>query len=135
MIEIPVKVLAQRDGHALVESRESGSCGACASQGSCGIAGLGRFLSGRRQPIALDCGEARPGQALHVAIAEADLLKASLWAYLLPTLLALIGAVILARWGDVAAVAGAALGLMAGLGFARRFATPPRLSITPGESP
>lgn len=135
MIETRVRVLRNGDGVSFVEATEKNGCGACASQDSCGISGLGRFFNRKRPPIALACGEARPGQELTVAVAEADLLKVGLWAYLLPVSLAVAGALTLARLGDVGAAAGAAFGLGAGLLLARRFAATPRISITSGEKP
>lgn len=133
MIETRVRVLTNQQGVGFVETTEQNGCAACASQDRCGLSGLGRYLSRRRQAIPLACGDARPGQELTVAIAEADLLKTGLWAYLLPVVLALAGAAGLAVHGDAASALGAGAGLLAGLLIARRFATPPRMSITPGD--
>ena len=132
MIETRVRVLQTSGAVSFVEATGHNGCGACGHQDGCAVSGLGRFFSRRRRPIAIACGDARPGQELSVAVAEGDLLKVGLWAYLLPTLLAVAGAAALAGRGDAAAAAGAGLGLAAGLLVARRFATPPRISITPG---
>lgn len=134
MIETRVRVLSSHGGVSFVEATEHNGCGACASQDSCGISGLGRFFSRKRRPVALACG-ARPGQEITVAVSETDLLKVGLWAYLLPVTLAVAGAAIPAGRGDAASVLGAALGLAAGLLIARRFAGTPRISITSGEQP
>lgn len=133
MIETRVRVIKTSGAVSFVEATEHNGCGACGHQDGCAVSGLGRFFSRKRQPIALACGDARPGQELTVSLAEADLLKVGLWAYLMPVALAVAGAALLAGQGDAAAAAGAGLGLAAGLLLARRFATPPRISITPGE--
>lgn len=133
VIETRVRVLHTSNGTSFVEATEKNGCGACASQDSCGLSGLGRFLNRRRQPIPLACGDARPGQELTVAVSEGDLLKVGLWAYLLPVTLAVAGAAGLASHGDAASAAGAATGLVAGLLIARRFAATPRISIRTGE--
>ncbi len=134
MIETRVRVLSSLDGISLVEATEANGCAACASRAACGISGLGRaFGRHRRRAVALSCGKVRPGQELTVSISEADLLKIGLWAYLLPTTLAVAGAATLAGWGDAAAALGALLGFGAGLLTARRYAVAPPLSITQGE--
>ncbi|MFA5083705.1 MAG: SoxR reducing system RseC family protein [Hydrogenophilaceae bacterium] len=135
MIETRVRVLSSADGVSLVETTEHNGCGACASQDSCGISGLGRFFSRKRQAIPLACGSVRPGQEITVAVSESDLLKVGLWVYLLPVTLAVAGAASLAGLGDPASVAGAGAGLAAGLLIARWFAGTPRISITSGEQP
>lgn len=132
MIETRVRVIRTSGATSFVEATEQNGCGACGHQDGCAVSGLGRYFSRKRQPIALACGEARPGQELTVAVAEADLLKVGLWAYLMPVALAVAGAALLAGRGDAASAGGAVLGLAAGLLIARRFATPPRISITPG---
>ena len=135
MIETRVRVISSADGVSFVESTERGGCGACGSQDSCGISGLGRFFNRKRQPIALACGDVRPGQEVTVTMAEEDLVRVGLWAYLLPVILAIAGAAALADRGDAVSVLGAILGLAAGLLIARRFAGTPRISITSGEQP
>jgi len=133
MIETRVRVLKSAGGVSFVEATEHNGCGACGSKDSCGISGLGRFFNRKRQPIAIACGDARPGQELTVAVSETDLIKVGLWAYLLPVILAVAGAGATASLGDAASVAGAGLGLATGLLIARWFAGTPRISITPGE--
>jgi positive regulator of sigma E activity len=135
MIETRVRVISNADGVSFVEATERNGCGACGHQDSCGISGLGRFFGRKRPPIALACGDVRPGQEVTVALAEADLLKVGLWVYLLPVTLAVAGAAASASLGDAAAAAGAVLGLAAGLLIARRFAGTPLISITSGEQP
>lgn len=132
MIETRVRVIAHADGISLVKATEHNGCGACSHQDGCAVAGLGRFL-GHRRPIALACGDTRPGQEITVAVAEADLLKVGLWAYGLPAALAVAGAAVLASRGDVASLVGAVLGLAAGLFIARHQAGVPKIFIHSGE--
>lgn len=135
MIETRVRVLSHLDGVSFVETTEHNGCGACGHQDSCGISGLGRFFSRKRPPIAIACGDTRPGQEITVAVAEAELLKVGLWAYLLPVTLAVVGAAAASSLGDAAAAAGAAVGLSLGLATARLFVASPRISITSGDQP
>jgi sigma-E factor negative regulatory protein RseC len=132
MIETRVRVLGARDGATLVEATEQGGCGACASRSSCGISGLGNYFDGRRKAIEIACDGARPGDEVVVRIAEGDLLKVGLFAYLLPTVLAVIGAGIAHSqdWGDAWAAAIAIAGVALGLALARRFAPKPRIDTS-----
>lgn len=135
MIETRVRVLAVNDGIGRVEATEGGGCTACASRSACAVSGLGRFFDSRRKPIEMACGAARPGDEINVRIDESDLLRSALWAYILPILLGIAGALTLAPRGDTAAALGLGLGLAAGLWLARRLARPPTISITSGETP
>lgn len=135
MIETRVRVLSAEPGKVWVEATEHNGCGACASKDSCGISGLGRVFSRRRAPIPVACGSAQAGQELTVGIAEAGLLKAALWAYILPALLAVLGAALLSFKGDEAAVLGMVAGLVGGLVIARLIARQPEIYVTQGETP
>lgn len=135
MIETRVRVLSAEPGKAWVEATEHNGCGACASKDSCGISGLGKFFSRRRAPIPVACGSAQAGQELTVGIAEAGLLKAAVWAYILPALLAVLGAALMSPKGDAAAVLGMLGGLAGGLVIARLFARRPDIFVTSGETP
>lgn len=135
MIETRVRVLSAEPGKVWVEATEHNGCGACASKDSCGISGLGRFFSRRRAPIPIACSGVPAGQELTVGVAEAGLLKLALWVYILPVLLALLGAAIMSLLGDLAAVLGMVGGLVCGLVIARSFARHPDLFITSGETP
>jgi sigma-E factor negative regulatory protein RseC len=144
VIETRVRVLSSSNGVSYVEATEHNGCGACASKESCGISGLGRLFSNRRQPVALHCASARTGEELIVGVDESDLLTAGLWAYLLPVVLAIAGAGLAAVAGlsDPLTVLATGLGLALGLLLARFFARAPRLHvrqsehfITTGETP
>jgi sigma-E factor negative regulatory protein RseC len=121
MIETRVRVLSSGNGISLVEATEQNGCAACASRSSCGISGLGKYFDGRRQPVAIAGDAARPGEELLVGIAETDLLKVGLYAYVLPAMLAVSGAALADRLGlgDAGAVLAALAGVAAGLLFAR----------------
>ncbi len=143
MIETRVRVVAARPGVAWVEPSEPAGCGACQASGQCAISGLGRFLSGRRPPIAIACEGARAGEERTLAVSEADLLRAGLFAYLLPVVLAVGAAALAGQAGqsDSIAALAATAGLLGGLLLGRRFGRPATLtpieshSTTSGEHP
>ncbi|MBI4809204.1 MAG: SoxR reducing system RseC family protein [Nitrosomonadales bacterium] len=117
MISAPVRVVSSADGIAQVLPTEKSGCGACASSSSCGVSGLGKYFAHGRKTIAVQCdANVRAGDELHLSMSEGDLLKAGLLAYLLPTVLALVGAGVAAAsgLGDIGAVLGAANGMAAG---------------------
>lgn len=130
MIETRVRVVSTGAGLAWVEATEVGGCSTCQSKASCGVSGLGRFFSNRRRPVAVACSaDARPGQELTLAVEEGDLLRAGLLAYLLPALLAVLGASLGDHFwrGDAAGVLGALVGVVLGLVIARLSSRTPGL--------
>jgi positive regulator of sigma E activity len=133
MIEARVHVVSATDGMAWVSSSESSGCAACQSQASCGISGLGKYLSRRRAAMSLVQTDARPGDELLVCVDETELLRAGAYAYLLPALLAVIGAALADAGGanDLAAASSALLGFFAGLLAARFLAPTPRIQTHP----
>jgi sigma-E factor negative regulatory protein RseC len=140
MIETRVRVLSSKDGNTLVEATEQNGCGACATRSSCGISGLGKYFDRNRRPIAIACGEVRPGAEMLVGIDESDLLKVGLFVYLIPTLLVVISAAIADAHGlgDAATALAAIVGGGAGLLLARLVAPTPRMQtrtipITPTQ--
>ncbi|HZW25331.1 MAG TPA: SoxR reducing system RseC family protein [Gallionella sp.] len=117
MISAPVRVVSADNGVAQVAPTAQSGCGGCASKSSCGVSGLGKYFSHSRKAIAVQCdANVRAGDELQLQMSEGDLLKAGLLAYLLPTVMALVGAGIAAAagLGDVGAVLGAANGMAAG---------------------
>jgi sigma-E factor negative regulatory protein RseC len=128
MIEARVRVVSQANGLTWVEPTEQSGCGGCQARSSCGVGGLSKVFRLSRAPIAVNCGEARAGEELVLSLDEADLLKASLLAYLLPAVLAIVGAALLAAQGDVAAVIAALAGALGGLLIARMLSRAPRIS-------
>lgn len=139
MIETKVRVLSAGQGLAWVEATEQNGCGACQAKSACAISGLGRFFSSRRQPIPVCADDALPGQEYTMAMQESDFLKAGLVAYLVPSLLAVLGAGIAsaAGLGDAWSVVGMALGFLLGMLFATVLSTlvvPPMRVLSKAES-
>jgi sigma-E factor negative regulatory protein RseC len=117
MIAAPVRVVSAADGTAQVAPTAQSGCGGCVSRESCGVSGLAKYFSGNRKTIAVSCdANVRAGDELQLQMSEGDLIKAGLLAYLLPTVLALVGAGIASAFGmgDIGAVLGAANGMAAG---------------------
>ena len=133
MIETRVHVVSAADGIAWVRSSESSGCAACQTQDSCAISGLGKYLSRRRPALPLPQAGARAGDELLVCVDESELLRAGLFAYLLPALMAVIGAALAdaAGAGDVTAALAAITGFCAGLAGARFLAAAPRVESKP----
>ncbi|TXH74906.1 SoxR reducing system RseC family protein [Thiobacillus sp.] len=132
-IETRVRVLSVSGGKVWVEAASQQGCAACHSQSSCGVSGLGKFFSRNKPPVALACDlSVRPGEELVLNLSESDLLRAGLLGYVLPTMLAVAGAVAasLFKLGDAAAAAAMAAGFAVGLAIARGFARAPRIEIS-----
>ncbi|MBC2729778.1 SoxR reducing system RseC family protein [Thiobacillus sp.] len=132
-IETRARVLSVSGGKVWVEATSQQGCAACHSQSSCSVSGLGKFFSRNKPPVALSCDlPVRPGEELVLNMSEADLLRAGLLGYVLPTVLAVAGAVAasLFKLGDAAAVASMAAGFVAGLAVARGFSRAPRIAVS-----
>ncbi len=118
MIETTARVVSSDNGTVMVEASTQSGCGGCQSRSVCGVSGLGKYFSGNRKAIPVQCdASVRAGDELQLSMSEGDMLKAGLLAYLLPSVLALVGAGIGASLGqgDVAAVLGATVGIALGL--------------------
>jgi sigma-E factor negative regulatory protein RseC len=118
MIETTARVVSSDNGTVMVQPSTQSGCGSCGSRSVCGVSGLGKYFSGNRKSIAVKCdANVHAGDELQLSMSEGDMLKAGLLAYLLPSVLALIGAGVAAAygWGDVGAVLGAAAGVAVGL--------------------
>jgi sigma-E factor negative regulatory protein RseC len=132
MISAPVRVISVANGTARVESSAQSGCGACQSRESCGVSGLGKYFSGKRKAIEVQCSvNVQAGDELQLSLSESDLLKAGLLAYLLPSVLALMGAGIASALGlgDVGAALGAANGMAAGLLLGRWTGWVPQMNV------
>jgi sigma-E factor negative regulatory protein RseC len=137
MIETRVRVVSAADGMAWVAASQESSCGACQSQSTCGISGLGKFLSRRRHDVSIPLptrqSNAQAGDELLVCVDEAELLRAGLFAYLLPAVLAVAAAAVADASGaggdfaDIAALLAAMAGFVVGLVAARFLAPTPRI--------
>lgn len=118
MIETTARVVSSDNGTVMVQPSAQSGCGGCGSRSVCGVSGLGKYFSRNRKSIAVKCdANVRPGDELQLSMNEGDMLKAGLLAYLLPSVLALVGASVAASYGfgDVGAVLGAAAGVAVGL--------------------
>jgi sigma-E factor negative regulatory protein RseC len=118
MIETTARVVSSDNGTVMVQPSTQSGCGDCGSRSVCGVSGLGKYFSRNRKSIAVQCDAiVHAGDELQLSMSEGDMLKAGLLAYLLPSVLALVGASVAAGygWGDVGAVLGAAAGVTVGL--------------------
>jgi sigma-E factor negative regulatory protein RseC len=133
MIETRARVVSISNGKAWVEASSQQGCAACQSQSSCGVSGLGKYFGRNKPPVAVACELAvQPGDSLVLSLAESDLLRAGILAYLLPTVLSVLGAITTSLFGlgDAAAVAAMLAGFAAGLAIARVFAHAPHIQIS-----
>jgi len=133
MIETRARVVSVGNGKAWVEASSQQGCAACQSQSSCSVSGLGKFFGRNKPPVAVACDLAiQPGDSLVLSLAESDLLRAGILAYLLPTVLSVLGAITTSLFGlgDAAAVAAMLAGFAAGLTIARAFSRTPRIQIS-----
>lgn len=99
MIEERAVVTRLNNGQVWIRRLQSGACGACAQQSSCGTATLSQLLPKRE--FAVDCPiDVKAGDSVVVAIDDAHLLATSLLLYGLP-LLAMFLVVGIAAWFPV----------------------------------
>jgi sigma-E factor negative regulatory protein RseC len=120
------RVLEVDGAWAWVACRRQAECARCAEGRGCGGGILGRMLGDRLHKVRAATGAVavRPGDQVLIGLGEDVVLRAAAAVYLLPLLLALGGAVAaagLTGGGDPAAIAGAAGGLVLGLGWARGY--------------
>ena len=118
MIAIKATVVAKTPGQVWI--KPTAGCMSC--QSGCGLAEIGRFLAQRHSTIALPCEQViNPGDKITIVVTELALLRAGLFAYLIPASLMILGAALatLAGGGDGSAVIGAMAGLTLGFSFIR----------------
>ena len=90
MIEEAAIVTRVEQGQTWIKSLQSGACGGCMQQTSCGTATLSKWLPKRE--FAVDCDSVlQVGDKVRVAIDDSHLLLSSLVLYLLPLLVMLLG--------------------------------------------
>lgn len=126
MITESGRVLEVEGDWAWVACRRQVECARCAEGRGCGGGVLGRLLGDRLHKVRAATGTVAvsPGDQVVIGLGEDAVLRAAAAVYLLPLLLALAGAAIaamLSGGGDFTAMGGAALGLLAGLGWARGY--------------
>jgi sigma-E factor negative regulatory protein RseC len=107
MIERSGTILSVQDGMATIRVETPSACAGCGSRGACG--GKDTMV---RLPVAATL---HAGDRVTLSMAESALTRGALRAYLLPALAVLLGAVLLAPFGDAAAAGGALVGLGFGL--------------------
>lgn len=111
----PGKVIAVNERQAAVLTQARGGCGRCQSPGGCG-----RPMDERPTTTWLDnTGAFKVGDEVNLVVEVPALERAALSAYGIPLAGLLIGAGLGQTAGDGAAMAGAALGLVLGLGWVR----------------
>ena len=136
MIAIKATVVAKTTGQVWI--KPTAGCMSC--QSGCGLAEVGRFLAQRHSAIALPCEQAvNPGDKVTIVVTEPALLRAGLFAYLMPATLMILGAALatLAGGGDGSAIIGAVAGLMLGFSFIRlvnRYQVQPPVKIPASTS-
>jgi sigma-E factor negative regulatory protein RseC len=130
MIEETGQVVEVQGDFAWIESERSSTCGGCSVRNGCGTAALARVLGQRRVRLrVLNHINARVGDTVVVGIAESGLVRGSLAVYVVP-LAAFLGGALTGQFlgdyffaveSDIAAISGAAAGLVAGLAWLKRF--------------
>ena len=130
MIEETGQIVEVQGDFAWVESERSSTCGGCSVRNGCGTAALARVLGQRRVRLrVLNHINARVGDTVVVGIAESGLVRGSLAVYVVP-LAAFLGGALAGQFlgdyffaveSDIAAISGAAAGLVAGLAWLKRF--------------
>ena len=145
MITTRIRVIRAANGTAWVQPTEDSGCGGCGARSSCAVSGLAKYFARHQRSIPLSCDRSvQAGDELVVAVSESELLRAGLMAYLLPAVLAVLGASLAALkgLGDAGTVGGMAAGVILGLlgarllgGTSRLYARHKHVSIPEGEAP
>lgn len=128
MIIETARVLRVSGAVAWVNCESHAGCRRCAEGRGCGGGILGRLLGERLREVRVDAAGYRltAGDRVSIGLSETALLQSSLVMYLVPLLTMLAAALIADRlaplpWRELASVAAAAPGLLAGLALARVF--------------
>lgn len=126
--EARVRVLSVQAGQVVLEPMQQDGCGGCGARAACGVSALGKHFASQPRQMTLACAQAvQPGDELQLDMPESDLLKAGVLAYLLPSVLTIVGAALATPLGDGAAMLGALAGLLPGLWLMRRWQPQPVL--------
>ena len=122
MIEQTGRVAEVRSGFAIVETNPRAACGGCRVEGGCGLVGLARLLSQRRDAVRVaDHLGLTPGDTVVLGLQAGKLVRAAAAAYGIPLVGLVLGSTLATGVGvpdGGAALAGGA-GLLAGLGWLR----------------
>lgn len=128
MLSEVARVVAVERDSVWVESIRKSTCGSCAAQKGCGHGLLNKMYPGRRNLVRVlpgDCSpeDCRVDDQVVIAIPEEVILRGSLIAYVLPLLLMLGGAALMAslfpQTPDAMAALGAIIGIAAGFALVR----------------
>ena len=104
MLEQSAKVVAVRGDRLWVETQSRSACSHCSSTG-CGTSVISRLFGSKRNRLELPNSlAARPGEQVMIGIPDELLVRASIWAYLVPIVVMLL-----------LTAAGARLGMAEGL--------------------
>ncbi len=124
MLEETVTVVAVQGDYLLAESQTRSSCSHCGSASSCSTSVIAKLFGEKKNLLRLPNSlEARQGDRVVIGIPDDLLVRASLWAYLLP-LLSMIIATLVGNQigaGDGAQVLFALAGLAGGFILQRRY--------------
>lgn len=123
MIEERATIVALEDGFAWVESERRSSCGSCSASKGCGTATLQKVMGNRRTRLkAINQAHADIGDRVVIGVQEQALLKGSLYAYILPLLTLLAGALLFETLfaSEGLTVLGGLAGLLLGFVFLQR---------------
>ena len=131
MIEQTALVVAVDGELAEVETQRLSACGDCSAKSGCGSAMFAGLFGKRRSRLRVSNRiQARPGERVVIGLRERPFLRAAFALYATP-LLAMIGGALAGEWlaqrsasaaVELGALVGGLLGLIAGLGWLRRFA-------------
>lgn len=126
MITETGRVLEVDGEWAWIACRRQVECARCAEGRGCGGGVLGKLLGDRLHRVRATTGKVQvaTGDLVTIGLAEHAILQAAAVVYLAPLLAALAGgaiAVALTDGGDLPAIAGAIVGLLGGLAWARHF--------------
>lgn len=128
MISETGRVVAIEPDALWVETLRASTCGSCAARKGCGHGLLNRIRDGQRGlvrvlPGAYQPGHCRVNDQVRIGIPEEVILRGSFVVYMLPLVAMLaaaaLGASLLPWAADAAAMAGAAVGFLAGLATVR----------------
>ncbi|MCB1829344.1 MAG: SoxR reducing system RseC family protein [Gammaproteobacteria bacterium] len=118
MLETSARVIETEDGRRWLETRPRSACAGCRSDG-CSAALLAEFFSTGRNRFPLEAGcDLQAGEEVVIGISDELLLRASVWAYLVPLAVMIPAVAAAARlgagegWQCLCAVGGLAVGLL-----------------------
>ena len=123
MLEQTGTVIECDETSALVSTERQSACGQCGVSESCGTSTLAKMFKKRSNVIRLEHSlYLRPGDEVVIGIPESMLLRAALWAYMVPMLfmLGFAMAVSVAGYGDMFVFLASITGLYCGINLASR---------------